>query len=170
MRLGFRIARGVLYFVLGLLALSLGGKIDGLSIYFGMAAITAAALTLVYLFLHFDEDMPRETVLELLMDGFGGLIIFTYPYSNNQFFIFVFSIWIATMGSLVLTSGLFSRYNKENMWLYILFGISFIVSGFSILHVPMEESSLATYFISFVLIIYGALQLWELLKNKKDIY
>jgi len=170
MKLGYRIARSIIYLALGVLALTLQGNINGLSIYFGVAAVTAAGMSLIYLFLHFDESMARENIIEMMMDGFSGLIIFTYPQSDNQFFIIVFSFWIAIVGVLMLTSGLFNKSNKDFLWFYALLGISYIVSGFSIMHVTKETSGMIGYLIGFVLIIYSGANIWLLTKRKQEIY
>jgi len=127
-------------------------------------------MTLIYMFLHFDEHMAREIIIEMLVDGFSGLIIFTYPHSDNQFFTIVFSFWIFVMGVLMLTSGLLNKQNKDFLWGYILLGIFFLVSAFSIMHVTEESADILSYFIGFVLVIYSVAQLWLIAKRKQEIY
>jgi len=170
MKLGFRYTRSIILLILGILSLSLQGNINGLSLYFGIALITSAAMTLIYMFLHFDEHMAKEIIIELLVDGFSGLIIFTYPHSDNQFFTVVFSFWIFIMGALMLTAGLLNKQNKDFLWSYILLGIFFLVSGFSIMHVTAETAGILSYYIGFVLVIYSVAQLWLIAKRKQEIY
>lgn len=171
MKLGFRYTRSIILLILGILSLSLQGNINGLSPYFGIAVITSAAMTLIYMFLHFDEHMAREIIIELLVDGFSGLIIFTYPHSSDShFFTIVFSFWIFIMGTLLLTAGLLNKQNKDFLWSYILLGIFFIVAGFSIMHVTDETSGILNYYMGFVLVIYSVAHLWLLAKRKQEIY
>ncbi len=170
MKLGYRLGRSALLLILAAVAISLKGKIDGLSIYFGVAALTSAGLTLVYLFMHFDESIPRELIAEMIMDIFAGLVIFTYPNSDNEFYLIIFSFWFAVMGTLMLISGLMSKHNKDFLWLYVLLGLSYIVSGFSIMNVTQESTGLVNYFMGFVLIIYAVTNGWLLLKRKREIY
>ncbi len=170
MKLGYRIGRSLLFLILGFIAISLKSNIDGLSFYFGVAALSSAALTLVYLFLHFDEKITKELIIEMIIDGFSGLIIFTYPNSNNEFYMVIFSFWLAVMGTLMVTAGLLDKKNKDFLWLYILLGISYIVSGFSIMNVSQESMGLVNYFMGFVLVIYAITGGGLLIKRKQEIY
>ncbi len=169
MKLGYRLGRNVLFLILAGIALSIK-SIDGLSFYFGVAALTSAGLTLVYLFMHFDENVAKELIAEMVVDGFSGLIIFTYPNSNNEFYLIIFSFWLALMGIFMLTSGLQSKHNKDFLWLYVLLGISYIVSGFSIMNVTQESAGLVNYFMGFVLLVYTLTNGWLLIKRKQEIY
>ncbi len=169
MKLGYRIGRSVLFLILAGIAISLN-KIDGLSLYFGVAALVSAGLTLIYLFMHFDERVTRELVAEMIVDAFSGLIIFTYPHSDNEFYLIIFSFWLTIMGTFMLTSGLLSKHNKDYLWFYILLGISYIVAGFSIMNVSQESSGLINYFMGFVLIIYSVTNGALLVKRKQEIY
>jgi len=170
MKLGYRIGRAVLFLILAGIAISLQGNINGLSFYFGVTALTSAGLTLVYLFMHFDENVSKELIGEMIVDAFSGLIIFTYPNSDNEFYLIIFSFWITIMGTLMLTSGLLSKHNKDYMWIYVLLGISYIVSGFSIMNVTQESAGLVNYFMGFVLIIYAVTNGGLMLKRKQEIY
>jgi cytochrome b subunit of formate dehydrogenase len=102
MKLGYRTGRNILFLILGFIAVSLKSNINGLSFYFGVAALSSAGLTLVYILLHFDENISREIITEMVIDGFSGLIIFTYPNSNNEFYMVIFSFWLAVMGTLMV--------------------------------------------------------------------
>ncbi len=170
MKLGYRLGRSALYLILAGIAISLKGNIDGLSFYFGVTALSSAGLTLIYLFMHFDESIPKELIAEMVVDAFAGLVIFTYPNSDNEFYLIIFSFWFAIMGTLMLTSGLMSKHNKDYLWLYALLGISYIVGGFSIMNVTHESTGLVNYFMGFVLIIYAVTNGWLLLKRKREIY
>jgi uncharacterized membrane protein HdeD (DUF308 family) len=170
MKLGYRTGRNILFLILGFIAVSLKSNINGLSFYFGVAALSSAGLTLVYILLHFDENISREIITEMVIDGFSGLIIFTYPNSNNEFYMVIFSFWLAVMGTLMVTSGLLNKRNKDFLWLYVLLGISYIVSGFSIMNVSSESLGLVNYFMGFVLIIYAVTNTLLLFKRKQEIY
>ena len=130
MRLGYRKARSFILLFAGLLALGLSHTIDGYAVVFGMSLVVSAAMTLVYIFLHFDETINQKIVIEMIADAFAGLVIFTYPYSDQNFLLIVFAFWIVLMGSLLLTSGLMEERNKDFMWFYALVGIVMIMLGF----------------------------------------
>ena len=170
MKLGYRIGRSVIWLLLGVLSLTLNGTINGLSVYFGVAALIAAGLTMIYVFIHFDKNMDEKVLMEMVMDAFSGLIIFTFPYSDNRFFTVVFSFWIAVMGLMMLLAGLTDKKNKELLWFFVLLGISFIISGFSIMHVTETTQNMLNYFIGFMLIIYAGSHFWLLIKLKREIY
>ncbi|RLD90566.1 MAG: hypothetical protein DRJ09_03910 [Bacteroidetes bacterium] len=119
--------------------------------------------------MHFDESVTRELIAEMIVDAFTGLIIFTYPHSDNEFYLIIFSFWLTIMGTFMLTSGLLSKHNKEYLWLFILLGISYIVAGFSIMNVSQESSGLINYFIGFVLIIYSVSNGALIIKRKLNI-
>ena len=170
MKLGYRTGRSALFLILAGIAISLKNNIDGLSFYFGVTALTSAGLTLVYLFIHFDENIAKELITEMVVDAFSGLIIFTYPNSNNEFYLIIFSFWLTIMGTLMLTSGLLSKHNKDYLWIYVLLGISYIVAGFSIMNVSQESAGLVNYFMGFVLVIYAITNGALLIKRKQEIY
>ena len=119
--------------------------------------------------MYFDESVTRELIAEMIVDAFTGLIIFTYPHSDNEFYLIIFSFWLTIMGTFMLTSGLLSKHNKEYLWLFILLGISYIVAGFSIMNVSQESSGLINYFIGFVLIIYSVSNGALIIKRKLNI-
>jgi len=168
--LPYRLARSALYLILAGIAISLKNNIDGLSFYFGVIALISAGLTLVYLFLHFDENVSREIITEMVVDAFSGLVIFTYPNSNNEFFLIIFSFWFTVMGLLMLTSGLLNKNNKEYLWLYVLLGISYIVAGFSLMNVAQDSAGLINYFMGFALVVYTFINGWLIIQRKQEIY
>jgi uncharacterized membrane protein HdeD (DUF308 family) len=170
MKLGYRYGRIIVLVILSILAGGLRGDITGFSMYFGAGLLVAAFLSLIYLFVNFDKSLDEKLLMEMILDGFSGLIIFTYPHSDNTFFIVVFSFWIALMGIFMLSAGLFSEKNKEDLWFYVLLGLVMIVSGFSIMHVTEESQGVTGYFISFITFIYACAACRLLWKKKSDIY
>lgn len=170
MKVGYRKSRSAILLVAGFLAIALNHTMDGYAAVFGISLIVSSAITLLYVFLHFDEDINQKIVMEMLVDGFSGLVIFTYPTSDQYFLLIVFSFWIVFNGVLLLTSGLMVEKNKPNLWLYTLTGIMAIVLGFVILNYNTEYISSVLYLVGFSLIIYSGFNLYLFLKNKRDIY
>lgn len=170
MKLGYRYGRVAILVVLAFLVGNLGSNISGFSIFFGAGMLLSAFLTMIYIFINFDKNPDEKLLMEMIVDGFSGLVIFTYPQSDNTFFIVIFSFWLAIMGVLLLSAGLFDEKNKSYFWFYILSGIIFIVFGFSIMHVTKESQNILGYLMSFVLLIYAAVHCIILCKEKHEVY
>ena len=132
--------------------------------------MVSAGLTVLFLFLQFDKPINEKIVMELIADGFSGIVIFTYPQSDERFFLVVFSFWIAWMGMLCLASGLLDKKHEKMMWLYTLLGIMFIVFGFIIMNYTSEMLSSVIYLIGFVTTIYGIFGLYNFLYKKSELY
>ncbi len=166
MGLGYRYTKYILLTMLGIAIMALSLSIQEFGIYFGVILLIGAALSTVYLFIHFDENINEKLIIELAIDGFAGLIIFTYPQPDARFFMLDFSFWIAVMGMLHLTSGLFDHKNNKYFWLYILSGIMMIVFGFIILNYSTEYIGSVVYLIAIVITYYGLLNIYLTNKNK----
>jgi uncharacterized membrane protein HdeD (DUF308 family) len=170
MKSGYRKARSYVLLLAGLLALGLSHTMDGYSVVFGMSLVISAALTLVYIFIHFDETINQKIPIEMIADAFAGLVIFTYPLSSESFLLVDFAFWIVLMGAMTATSGLMEEKNKEYMWVYALAGIVMIVLGFVILHYQEEYKDSVLYLLGFTLIIYTGTNLFLMNKKKGDVY
>jgi uncharacterized membrane protein HdeD (DUF308 family) len=170
MNLSYRKARSFLLLFAGLLALGLSHTMDGYSVVYGISLIVSSVLTLIYIFLHFDENINPKIVMEMIADGFAGLVIFTYPISDQYFLLIDFSFWIVFMGALLLTSGLMEEKNKPYMWSYTMAGIILFVLGFVVMHYQEEFMSSVLYLVGFTLLIYSGMTLYLLFKTKTDIY
>ena len=166
----FRYGRLIILLILSLLVGNLKGSVDGFSVFFGAGMLLSAFFTLIYVFMNFDKDLNEKLLMEMIVDGFSGLVLFTYPQSDTQFFVVVFSFWIAFQGVLMLSAGLFDKSRVESFWFYVLSGIAFIVFGFSILHVTIENQGILNYLMAFVLIIYAASHCRFLCFKKEEIY
>ena len=168
--MSLRKARSFILLFAGLLAIGLSHTMDGFAVVLGVSLLTSSALTLVYVFLHFDENINPKVVMEMIADGFSGLVIFTYPISNPDFLLIVFSFWIVIMGMLYLTSGLMDERNKDMLWSYALTGIVLMVLGFVVLHYDAAFKSSVLYVVGFTLMIYSGMNLYVLYKRKREIY
>lgn len=166
MGLGYRYTKYILLTILALIMIVLSLSIQEFGIYFGVILLIGAILSAVYLFIHFDENINEKIIIELAIDGFAGLIIFTYPTPDARFFMLDFSFWIAVMGMLHLTAGLFDNKNSRYFWLYILSGIMMIVFGFIILNYSSEYLGSVVYLIAIVLAYYGLLNIYLTSKIK----
>ena len=154
----------------GLSAVFLNNTMTGFPVLFAVALAISAGLTVIYIFLNFDKQLNEKLIMELIADGFSGMVLFTYPFSDERFFLIVFAFWIAWSGTLWLTSGFFNPAKKNMMWFYILAGIVFIVLGFVLMNYTQEMINSAIYVIGFSLILYGAFGLYLKLVKKTDIY
>lgn len=170
MALGFRKARAFILLLSGLLALAINHTLDGFSVVFAISLLISSTLTLIYVFLNFDTTINQKIVMEMMVDGFSGLVIFTYPESNQNFFLIVFSFWIVFMGILITTSGLMEEKNKKFLWAYALVGIVSIMLGFVVLNYDQAYMSSVLYLVGFTLLIYSGMSLYIFLKRKADIY
>lgn len=164
MGLGYRYTKYILLTILAIATLVLSLSIQEFGIYFGVLLLVGAALSAVYLFIHFDENINEKIIIELAIDGFAGLIIFTYPQPDERFFMLDFSFWIAVMGMLHLTAGLFDHKKSKYFWLYVLSGIMMIIFGFIILNYDTEYLGSVVYLIAIVLVYYALLNIY--LTNK----
>ncbi len=108
--------------------------------------------------------------MELIADGFSGIVIFTYPQSDDRFFLVVFSFWIVWMGILCLASGLLDKKHEKLMWLYTLLGIMFVVFGFIIMNYTDEMFNSAIYLVGFIMNIYSLFGLYTILLRKSELY
>ena len=63
MNLGYRKARSVVLLLAAVLAIALNHTMDGFAVVFGISLIVSSALTLIYVFLHFDENINQKTVI-----------------------------------------------------------------------------------------------------------
>ena len=170
MKLGYRKARSFILLLSGLLAIALNHTMDGYSIVFGISLLISSAFTLIYIFLHFDDDINQKIVMEMIVDGFSGLVIFTYPTSDQNFFLIVFAFWIVFMGILYLTSGLMDQKHKAYLWSYALTGIMALMLGFVIMHYKEEYMNSVLYLVGFTLLIYSGMNLYVYYKRKLEIY
>ena len=166
MNLSLRIIRFVILLLAGLAAIFLNQKMNGFSALFAISLSISAALTVIFLFFYFDKQINDKVIMELISDGFAGIVLFTYPQSDERFFLIVFSFWIAWMGILYLTSGLLDKKNEKMMWLYTLIGIMLIILGFVILNYSTEMLSSVIYLVGFTLIIYSSLGFYSNLLRK----
>jgi uncharacterized membrane protein HdeD (DUF308 family) len=170
MKLGYRYARVILLLILAIAALNIHENLKLLSLLFGVILLVSAFLTLIYIFINFDKNLNEKVFMEMFTDAFSGLIIFTYPNSNETFFIITFSFWVAIMGIMMLLAGLFDSDNREYLWFYILLGLVLIVTGFVAMHTTSENTGILKYLISFMLIIYTLSNFRLLHKRKQDTY
>jgi len=169
MNLSLRTIRFVILLLAGLAAIFLNQKMNGFSALFAISLSISAALTVIFLFFNFDKQINDKVIMELIADGFAGIVLFTYPQSDERFFLIVFSFWIAWMGILYLTSGLLDKKNEKMMWLYTLIGIMLIILGFVILNYSTEMLSSIIYLVGFTLVIYSSFGLYfNLLKKIKN--
>ena len=166
MNLSLRTIRFVILLLAGLTAIFLNQKMNGFSALFAISLSISAALTVIFLFLNFDKQINDKVIIELIADGFAGIVLFTYPQSDERFFLIVFSFWIAWMGILYLTSGLLDKKNEKMMWLYTLIGIMLIILGFVILNYSTEMLSSVIYLVGFTLVIYSSLGFYSNLLRK----
>lgn len=170
MNLSLRIIRFVILLLAGLAAIFLNQKMNGFSALLAISLSISAALTVIFLFFNFDKQINDKVIMELISDGFAGIVLFTYPQSDERFFLIVFSFWIAWMGILYLTSGLLDKKNEKMMWLFTLIGIILIILGFVILNYSTEMLSSVIYLVGFTLIIYSSLGFYSnLLRKSKNV-
>lgn len=170
MKLTLRTMRFAILLIAGFAAIFLNQNAGGFSWVFGITLTISTALTVIYLFLQFDKQISQKIVMELIADGFSGIILFTYPQSDESFFLIVFSFWIVWMGILCLTSGLLEKQYEKLMWLYTLLGIMFIVLGFIIMNYNEEMLNSVIYLVGFTLIMYSVFGLYSNIIRKTELY
>ena len=170
MKLGLRYTRSLLFLLPAVLALTTDTSLEGLSIAFGVAALTGAFATMIYLFLHFDEKLNDKIIMELLADAFFGLILFTYPVPDGRFFLLVFSAWIFVMGLLFVTRGLDKTGIESFYWFYLLTGITYIAIAFVITNYNPDLMPMVPFVLGIVLAIYSVVNIYLMIKRRTDIY
>ncbi len=168
MGLGYLYLKYILLATLAVATVFLSLSIQEFGIYFGVLLLVGTILSAIYLFIHFDNNINQKVVLEIAIDGFAGLIIFTYPLPDTRFFMLDFSFWIAVMGIIHLSSGLFDHKESKLFWLYVLSGIMMIIFGFIIINYNNEYMGSVIYLIAMVLAYYALLNLYLTMKNKSQ--
>ena len=154
----------------GLAAIVLNNTVEGYSAMFGITLVVAALISVLHIFVYFDKQMNEKFLMELLLDGFSGVIIFTFNNSNEDFFLTVFAFWAFVNGMFYLTSGLIDKNNKSYLALYSLLGIALMSLGFMPLHINEDSYGSVVYVIGFTLVLYSASNLYLLFKRKIDVY
>lgn len=129
MGLSLRKVRSFIILLSGLAAIILNNNMDGYSAMFGVTLVVAALTSILHIFIYFDKPMNQKLLMELFMDGFSGVIIFTYVASDEGFFLTVFAFWSFIYGLFYLTSGLLDKENKSFLPFYTLIGIVMMVFG-----------------------------------------
>ncbi len=174
MGLGYRITRSVLIVFPALLAITTQISNEGISFAFAAVFLSGAFLTLVYLFLHFDEFINPKLVMELLTDAFTGIVLVTFPAPSaafgERYFLIMFSVWLFINGMFFATSGIMDKENKNLFWLYVLVGVSYISMGFVIMNYDYEAMSSSIWLVSFMAIIYSVLNIYLLITRKTDYF
>lgn len=167
--MSLRISRSILLLLTGIAGIAFNQIMDGFSALFGIALSISALLTVAYLFINLNKELNSKVVLELIADGFAGIVIFTYPQSNESFFMIVFSFWIVMMGGLFLSASIQHLRNKETLPTYLLTGIILIVLGFIIINYSSETLNSVNYLIGFAMIIYTGINIFLYLRSKKEV-
>ncbi|NOY51502.1 MAG: hypothetical protein GXO88_13190 [Chlorobi bacterium] len=170
MSLIYRKARSFVLLLSGIAAVSLGNTLDGYSTLFGVSLVVSALIGILHLFIYFDKPMNEKVLMELFLDGFAGIIIFTYSMSDESFFLTVFSFWSFIYGLFYLSSGLIDKSNKDYISQYTIMGIIMMIFGFMPLHFNQESMGLEIYAIGFALIIYSCSNLFLMYRRKRDVY
>ncbi len=166
MGLGYLYTKYSFLAILAIATIVLKLPIQEFGIYFGILLIVGVALTTIYLFIHFDENINQKLIIELGVDAFTGLVIFTTPEPSIRFFMLDFSFWIAVMGMLHFTSGLYDHKDSKSFWLYIISGIMLIIFGFIILNYSQDYLGSVIYLIGIVLAYFSFLNIYLLRKTK----
>ena len=166
----YRKARSLVILFSGLAAIVLNNTVEGYSAMFGITLVVSALISVLHIFVYFDKPMNEKFLMELLLDGFAGVIIFTFNNSNEDFFLTVFGFWAFVNGMFYLTSGLIDKNNKSYLPLYTLVGIALMSLGFMPLHFNEDSFGSVIYVIGFTLIIYSVSNLYLLFKRKRDVY
>ncbi len=170
MNLVYRKARSFVLLASGLSAIVFNNTIEGYSAMFGISLIVSALITLLFLFVYFDKPLNDKVLMEMMLDGFSGLVIFTYNLSDDSFFLTVFSFWIFINGLFYLSSGIIDKSNKKYLPLYTIVGIILLVFGFMPLHMNEESHGIIIYLIGFAIIVYSSSNLYLLFRKKSEIY
>jgi len=128
--------------------------------FFGVSLLIGAALSGIYLFIHFDEHINEKVIMEPLIDAFAGLVILTHPEVSTRFILTDFSFWMAMNGILYLAGGFFNHQKSSHFWIYVLTGLVTIIFGFTIINYNDEFLSSVTYLMGFSLILYGIIGIY----------
>jgi len=164
----YSILRSSLLVVVAIAGLVWSLTIMEMGFFFGAALLVGAALTGIYLFLHFDEQMNEKVIMEPLMDAFAGLVLLTYPEISQRFVLADLAFWLAMNGILYLAAGAFDHQKTNRFWLYILGGLVCIIFGFTLINYDEKMISSAHYLLSFSILIYGALSNYLSIARKKN--
>lgn len=167
--MSLRIARSVLLLLTGIAGIAFNQIMGGFSALFGIALSISALLTVSYLFIHLNKEFNPKIILELIADAFSGIVIFTYPHSDEAFYMVVFSFWIVMMGGLFLSGAVRHLKNKETLPVYLLAGIMLIVLGFIIINYTSETINSVNYLIGFAMIIYSGINIYLYLHKKEEV-
>jgi len=167
--MNLRIARSIVILLSGIAAVAFNQIMTGYSAFFGITLSIAALITVAYLFIHFDKEFDQKMIMELIADGFSGIVIFTYPQSNEAFFMIVFSFWIVFMGALFLSTAVANLKNKDSLPLFLLTGVILIVLGFVIINYVSDSINSVNYLIGFAMIIYSSVNTYLYLTKKRGV-
>lgn len=167
--MSLRIARSIVILLSGIAAVSFNQIMTGYSAIFGITLSISALLTVAYLFIHFDKELNPKVITELISDGFAGIVIFTYPQSDEAFFMIVFSFWIVFMGALLLNGAITKMTDKESLPVYLLSGIVLIVLGFVIINYTSEHINSVNYLIGFAMVVYAVINIYLYITKKADV-
>lgn len=167
--MSLRIARSIVLLLAGISAIAFNHMMSGFSILFGITLSISAMLTVAYFFINFDKEFNPKVIMELIADGFTGIVIFTYPHSGELFFMIVFAFWIVFMGALYLSSGIANLNDKDSLPIYLLTGIILIVLGFIIINYTSENMDSVNYLIGFAMIIYASVNTYLYFTKKAEV-
>ncbi len=170
MKIGFRIFRAIIFLVPALFVFIAGMGLSGLTITFGITLVTAALATIFYIFIYLDKNLNEKIFMEGLTDLFFGIVLFSYPDPDKQFFIVIFSSWLFIMSLLTLSGGIAKKQNKKYLWIYLLSGIFYLIISFVIINYVPDAFSSINYTMAIVLIVYSILTFYLILSRKEDIY
>ncbi len=174
MGLGYRISRAALLFIPAILALTTDIAFEGLSIAFAAVLLCGAFLTLIYLFLHFDENMNPKILMEGLTDLFVGLVLITFPTPSDNFteryFFIMFAVWLFINGTFFSISGITDKENTSFFGLYVLVGIGYLTAAFVVMNYRPDLMNSEVWLVSFMMIIYAVIAIYLLIKRKADYY
>lgn len=163
----YSIIRSSLLIIVAFLSLLFSLTINEFGFFFGVALLLGAALTAIYLFIHFDEHLNEKVIMEPLMDAFAGLVILTFPEISQRFVMVDFSFWIAMMGILYLAGGFFNHKSSNYFWLYVMTGLTLIIFGFVVMNYSQETMGSVNYLMSFAVFIYGVVSIYLSIRRKK---
>lgn len=160
MRSIYSILRASLLVVIAAVSLVFSLTINEMGFFFGVSLLIGAALSGIYLFMHFDEHVNEKVIMEPLIDAFAGLVILTHPEVSTRFVLTDFSFWMAMNGILYLAAGFFNHQKTSYFWLYVLTGLVTIIFGFTIVNYNDAFLSSVNYVMAFSLIIYGIINIY----------
>jgi uncharacterized membrane protein HdeD (DUF308 family) len=156
----YSILRAALLVIIAVISLAFSLTINEMGFFFGISLLIGAALSGIYLFIHFDENINEKVIMEPLVDAFAGLVILTHPEVSTRFILTDFSFWMAMHGILYIAAGFFNHQKTSYLWLYVLTGLVAIIFGFTIVNYNDAFLSSVTYLMAFSLIIYGMISIY----------